>query len=180
VPGTNDAKRELRRTMRMVRRQAASDPGRSAAIADRLAAMPVVEGARRVMLYAPLPGEPDLRAFAERLSARGVEVVVPAPDPRAAPPTRAVDVDVVVLPGLAFTRTGSRLGQGGGWYDRFLAGAVERPVTVGVCFDEQIVDHLPVEPHDVPVASVVTPTATFRRPDANDPEVGAPGSSAGS
>ena len=46
--------------------------------------------------------------------------------------------DVVIVPGLAFTSTGRRLGQGGGWYDRFLVGVRDDCVTVGVCFHEQL------------------------------------------
>jgi 5-formyltetrahydrofolate cyclo-ligase len=72
VTDPNDLKRELRRTMRAVRGRAALDPGRSAAIVDRLDAMPEVAAARTVMLFDPVPGEPDLRALGDRLRARGV------------------------------------------------------------------------------------------------------------
>ena len=54
-----------------------------------------------------------------------------------------------------------RLGQGGGWYDRFLAGVGPDCVVIGVCFDEQLVDTLPSDPHDVPVTLIVTPTTTI-------------------
>ena len=158
----NDLKRELRRTMRAVRGQAALDPGRSAAIVDRLDAMPEVAAARTVMLFDPVPGEPDLRALGDRLRARGKAVVVPRPEPRAPHPIDAGEVDVVIVPGLAFTREGDRLGQGGGWYDRFLAGVRPDCATIGVCFDEQLVDQLPIEPHDQRMACVVTPTTNWK------------------
>lgn len=161
MPGTNDAKRELRVVMRPVRRRAASVPGRSEAIVERLAAMPELVGVATVMAFDPVPGEPELGAFVDRCRARGVEVVVPGSDPGAPFPIAPEMVDVVVVPGLAFTPTGKRLGRGGGWYDRFLAGVGPRCVSIGVCFDEQLVDELPVEPHDVSVGWVVTPTCTF-------------------
>ena len=63
--------------------------------------------------------------------------------------------DVTIVPGLAFTRTGQRLGQGGGYYDRYLA---QHPATykVGVCFNEQLTDALPCEKHDALMNEVVT------------------------
>ena len=177
MPGTNDAKRELRRQMRAIRRRAALDPGRSDAIVERLVAMPHVVGARTVMSFEPVAGEPDLRSLGDRLRARGAVVVVPRQDADAPHPMVAEAVDVVIVPGLAFTREGVRLGQGGGWYDRFLTGVRADCPVIGVCFDEQLVDDLPVEPHDVPVTYVVTPTATFRPGDVDDPGAArAPGS----
>ena len=54
-----------------------------------------------------------------------------------------------IVPGLAFTRGGKRLGYGGGWYDRFLASAPKGAVKIGVAYSFQIVDDLPAEPHDI-------------------------------
>lgn len=107
--------------------------------------MPAVQRASTVMLFTPLAGEPDVRALLTPGAA-----VLPEHDPDPA------TVDVVVVPGLAFTRRGDRLGQGGGWYDRFLAGLRPDAVTIGVGFREQLVDHLPVEPHDVRLHQIVT------------------------
>ena len=74
-----------------------------------------------------------------------------------------IDADVVepksvyawIIPGLAFTRGGKRLGYGGGWYDRFLASAPKGVVKIGVAYSFQIVDDLPAEPHDVMLSDVV-------------------------
>ena len=60
-------------------------------------------------------------------------------------------LDVVVVPGLAFTADGRRLGQGGGHYDRFLRQLRRGCVTIGAAFAEQLVDDLPHEDHDVRV-----------------------------
>jgi len=74
-----------------------------------------------------------------------------------------IDADVVepksvyawIIPGLAFTRGGKRLGYGGGWYDRFLASAPKGAVKIGVAYSFQIVDDLPSEPHDIQLTDVV-------------------------
>ncbi len=77
------------------------------------------------------------------------------------------DLDVVIVPGLAFDSTGARLGRGGGLYDRLLARvaglpAGNRPVSVGVCVDEQVVEKVPVEAHDLRVDMILTPTTILR------------------
>jgi 5-formyltetrahydrofolate cyclo-ligase len=68
----------------------------------------------------------------------------------------------VIVPGLAFTAAGERLGQGGGWYDRFLAHVRDDCVTVGVCFTDQVLDRVPTEAHDVRVDHVVTDAGVLR------------------
>lgn len=68
--------------------------------------------------------------------------------------------DVVFAPLVAFTAGGARLGQGGGYYDRWLA---DHPaaVAIGMAWDVQCVEDLPVEPHDRPLAAIVTPTRIY-------------------
>ena len=74
-----------------------------------------------------------------------------------------IDADIVkpkkvgawIIPGLAFTKKGKRLGYGGGWYDRFLASAPKDAVKIGVAYSFQIVDYLPTEPHDIQLTDVV-------------------------
>jgi len=81
---------------------------------------------------------------------------VPAPDTTIEP-----HPEVAIVPGLAFTRTGQRLGMGGGHYDRYLA---QHPDTfsVGLCYDWQLVEDLPVEPHDKLVDVIVCPGSVIR------------------
>jgi len=62
---------------------------------------------------------------------------------------------VWIVPGLAFTRTGARLGYGGGWYDRLLAAADPSAVLLGVAYPFQLVAELPSEPHDIRLTDVV-------------------------
>lgn len=68
--------------------------------------------------------------------------------------------DILFVPLVGFTESGARLGQGGGHYDRWLA---DHPGVraIGLAWDAQLVDELPVEPHDHPLAAVVTPTRLY-------------------
>lgn len=63
-------------------------------------------------------------------------------------------LDLVIVPGVAFDRHGNRCGRGKGFYDRFLAKT--HATTIAVCFDCQLVEELPVEPHDIPADYIVT------------------------
>jgi 5-formyltetrahydrofolate cyclo-ligase len=71
----------------------------------------------------------------------------------AIPPNR---LDLILVPGVAFDAHGRRLGRGKGFYDQLLA--TVRGTTCGVAFDEQIVEAVPVEPHDVHLNCILTPT----------------------
>lgn len=90
------------------------------------------------------------------------EQLVPGPWRALQPPaeeTLAVP-DLVVVPLLAFTPDGHRLGQGGGHYDRWLAAHPEVPA-IGLAWDCQMAEGLPCESHDRPLAMVVTPTRIY-------------------
>ncbi len=71
-------------------------------------------------------------------------------------PVSGDQIDLVVVPGLAFDRSGRRLGRGAGYYDRFLAESCAGTPTVGLAFDFQVVDALPFEPHDQAVSFVIS------------------------
>jgi 5-formyltetrahydrofolate cyclo-ligase len=65
-------------------------------------------------------------------------------------------LDLILAPGIAFDVRGHRLGRGRGFYDRLLA--VLQGPACGVAFDQQIVSHIPCEPHDVRLSCILTPT----------------------
>jgi 5-formyltetrahydrofolate cyclo-ligase len=88
----------------------------------------------------PQARRPDQRRPVARAGARAL-----APD----------ELDLVLVPGLAFTLRGERLGRGGGFYDRLLASLPARTRTVGVCFACQVVSQLATESHDARVGRVV-------------------------
>ncbi len=78
------------------------------------------------------------------------------PKPYAFRPKNPQTLDLVIVPGLAFTKSGYRIGYGGGYYDRFLPTLKQNPVTIALALDFQIVDSLPLNQYDVPVDMIVT------------------------
>lgn len=180
-----DRKRDLRRRV-LAARSAMSPAAREAAAAavkDRVLALPEVSSARVVAAYVGVGTELPTLPLIDALRSRGVVVLLPVllPDdglawgaydgslragrlgllePGSASASLA-SADVVVVPGVAYDLALRRLGRGGGSYDRALA-TMTVPV-VGVALDEEVVDEVPVEPHDVAVDVVVTPTRVLRR-----------------
>lgn len=67
----------------------------------------------------------------------------------------AVDPDLILIPGLAFTKDGFRLGRGKGYYDRYLDTKGKNSRTIALCFKEQIVDKIPIDETDVKIAKVL-------------------------
>ncbi len=169
------AKRALRAEMRAVRRAIAADPvdrlSRSTRIWARIVSLtdlgaPRLESGtpraqmRRVLLFEGLATEPDTTGWFDWCRSHRVVAYAPevdGPELRVMPgDLDPAELDMAVVPGLAFTRDGGRLGQGGGHYDRFLPRLRSDCVTIGACFVEQLVDELPTEPHDHRVDHVAT------------------------
>jgi 5-formyltetrahydrofolate cyclo-ligase len=86
---------------------------------------------------------------------------VPEPLPRCEPMHEGTRVDLVLTPGVAFTRRGERLGYGRGYYDMYIAGLPGRPRLVGAAYSMQVLEALPTEPHDRRVHLVVTERETI-------------------
>lgn len=76
------------------------------------------------------------------------------PEPVEDAPVADDKTALVLMPGLAFTKNGERMGYGGGFYDRFLASEPDHP-TLALCYDFQIVEHIPTEAFDIPVDTVL-------------------------
>ncbi|MEO0630594.1 MAG: 5-formyltetrahydrofolate cyclo-ligase [Planctomycetota bacterium] len=138
-------------------------------------------GAKTVMAYLAMPTEADPAGAMAVWRACGARVCAPRSDweSRSMEPAElggalvegpkgirepgagqtivvTAELEVVVVPGLGFTRTGDRLGRGAGFYDRFLARLVPGTVTVGLAVSVQVVDDLPTEPTDRRVDWLVT------------------------
>jgi len=73
------------------------------------------------------------------------------------------EADLIIIPALAASIDGTRLGQGGGWYDRALVHRCPGTPVVAAIFDDEVLEAgvIPAEPHDVPVDAIVTPTRTI-------------------
>jgi len=72
------------------------------------------------------------------------------------------DLDLIIMPGLAFDRRGGRLGYGKGYYDRFLHQTRDDAVKAAVCFECQLFPNIPVLPHDIRMDLVITECAIYR------------------
>lgn len=133
--------------------QALADGARIIAVALEA----VLSGAGRIASYQPMPFEPRPPDFPGAL----LPIVLPDGDldweldGRRQGVEAIAAVDVVLVPALAVDRHGVRLGRGGGSYDRALARTNAR--TIALLHDDELVDTLPCEPHDVRVGWVVTP-----------------------
>ncbi len=158
-------------------------------ICQHIAAAAFWQTARAVMMFAPVKGEPNLRPLAvemlkrgrlclprvdwaqKRMAAAAVgdldrslvlrrnNILEPRPE---CPEVPASEIDVILVPGLGFDRSGRRLGRGGGFYDRFLADPSLRAVRCGVLFDCQLVGSIPAEPHDIVVHHLATPSQLWK------------------
>jgi len=151
------------------------------ALADEL-------GARVVAVYAAAGSEADPAPFAAAWRAAGGVTVYPRVVPPdalelvvvsseedltpgyrgilepvpAAPCVAVAELDLIVVPGVAFTADGHRLGQGGGFYDRLLADPERRAPAVGLAFGAQVVARVPLDPHDVVLDAIVTEAGVLR------------------
>jgi len=123
---------------------------------------------KRVVLPCSNPGEKSLELFAveswEQLAPGTYGIREPAPG--RCQRVGADEVDLVCVPGVAFTREGGRLGYGGGYYDRFLSLLRADAVSVGLAFELQLVPDLPPGEHDLRVRLVVTEVAVYPPGDA--------------
>lgn len=161
----------------------------SESIASSLLALPELEAAPGpTMGFLSMPDELDLDPFLQRALDVGIELYSPKTliRRRELVPTRLLSLaDVVigaydireptststlppeklgfvVVPAVAFDRSGARLGRGGGFYDRFIERLQPDAVTCGVIFSRHLVDEVPTEPHDKRVQLLVTEQGVHR------------------
>ncbi|WP_295165404.1 5-formyltetrahydrofolate cyclo-ligase [Selenomonas sp. F0473] len=192
----SEQKRVLRREMLKLRRAVPAE-GRARAdetIRTKAMALTPLREAETVMLYASTPEEIDLFPMMEALLRQGKRVVlpyivgkglmevrsipradalvegafgIPAPDLARSAPVSPEEIDVVIVPGAAFTPDGGRLGLGGGYYDRFLPRAANA-LRIALAYDVQIVTEVPTAPHDAYVDYILTERRLMRRKMCND------------
>ena len=116
--------------------------------------LPRVErGSRALTLHA-------VRDLAQELEAGVWGIRQPRAD---CPAAAASQVEFVLVPGVAFTANGGRLGYGGGYYDRFIGGLASRPPLIAAAYSLQVVPVLPMSASDQRVDLVVTESAEFFR-----------------
>ena len=157
------------------------------ALFRRFLALPQIESVRTVLLYHGMDTEPDTVRLLSPLWDMGKQVCLPRCLPGNQMEARLVQRDstlvrhpygmlepaptlplvqrdscqLILVPGVAFTPAGQRLGQGGGYYDRYLAGY--SGVTAALCRETALLDSIPAGPYDQPVSLVLTENRCWSR-----------------
>ncbi len=181
-----EAKAALRRQLRAT--ALAVSPAERLAASEKICLLvkeqAVWRHARSILFYAPLPGEPDIWPLVTEALSEGKQVTLPRysrvhdhyeacrienasghlatkqfgiREPTAVCPTFPLNLlDLILVPGIGFTLDGHRLGRGKGYYDRLLAEV--HGLKCGVAFDWQVTVEIPVEPHDIQLNCILTPT----------------------
>ena len=144
-------------------------------VAERLLEIITCRKPQTVALFSPLADEVQISGLASQVACRVVlprvegdsmefydyasdalaEGAFGISEPQGESLCRAEEIDLMVVPGVAFTEAGDRLGRGKGYYDRYLSREGFRAYCVGVCYAHQLVGELPVEPHDIRMDEVV-------------------------
>ena len=167
-----------------LRRRASLLPKAEAAhLLERFAQLPEVLAADTVMVFCGVGREPDTAPLIRTLLERGQKVALPvclpgrrlearvisdesqlAPGkfgiPEPTTPAYDGEIDLVIVPAVAFDAKGRRLGRGGGYYDRFIKKQTHA-VLVGVGYDFQLVDEVPAARHDQRVHRIILPSKTI-------------------
>jgi 5-formyltetrahydrofolate cyclo-ligase len=164
----------------------------SHAITARLWSLPEFERAQCVLAYLSFGSEFDTVEFVGALQSRGCALVLPRidlarrnlslyrvsdpeldtvpgvwgirePDPDRCPPADLAEIHAVLVPGVAFTSSGARLGYGGGFYDALIRDWRNRVPFIAAAFELQVVQELPLGPGDQLIDAVVTEAHIYRR-----------------
>ena len=173
-------KQSLRRQIRQQKRAMTEEQIVSASrrLGEKLAASDLYQQAKTIYGYLPYNQEVRTMPMLQRALEDGKRVAVPKcygdemrfiylddlsqvetgycgiPEPIADEPVANDPTALVLMPGLAFTERGDRMGSGGGFYDKFLAAEPNHP-TLALCYAFQVVEHIPTEEYDIPVDCVL-------------------------
>ena len=153
-------------------------------ICEKIVALPEYVRARRVLCYSAVPDEVQTEGILWAIMHSGRELYLPVArrgglmdavrvteDTEMKPDIYGIDtpvsgdtlppeeLDLALIPGIAFDRNGNRLGFGKGYFDRFLARC--RCPFIGLAYELQLVDAIEARPHDVPMDRIVTEKAVY-------------------
>ena len=154
-----DEKATLRDEMRRLLRGITAEDRQSHSeeICERVLEMERWAEARSVILFSPLPSEPIITPLKLDCDVRKVSCVTIPQSPKSEADLYLPEtIDLILVPGLAFSKDRHRLGRGGGFFDRLLAGRAAGAFKLGICFSFQVVDAIPTEAHDVLLDAIVT------------------------
>ncbi len=186
TPSVNEQKTDIRQQFRVLTRSIAPEQAAAASedLCKNLLGSPYWQQARRILMFYPLNDEPDIAPLLQQALTAGKTIALPRynsslgvyeaalirsltedlvpgrfgvrePSPNC-PALPLNQLDLTLVPGIAFDASGRRLGRGKGFYDRLLPGTTG--MTLGLAFDWQESDALPTEPHDVELDAILTPT----------------------
>lgn len=165
----SDIRRAAKSAVKALTAQQKAD--KSTLILSRIASSESIKSAKTVALYASLSDEVQSFELIELLS-QTKRVVLPRvagddmdfypytpsslkvgafgiEEPQGSEPISPDEIDVIVVPGVAFTTDGKRCGRGKGYYDKYLSRSGFRAIKMGVCYTEQLAEDIPNEPHDI-------------------------------
>ena len=171
-------KKELRKSVKKLVAQMSAEEkmNESMCVFHDIESSDIFLNSKNIMLFASLPDEipthhvierwaQHKNIFLPRVNGDDLEIIKYRPgmlhkgsydimEPEGNDTVEPQVLDLILVPGVAFDRHGNRLGRGKGFYDRFLAQT--RATTIAVCFDCQLVEHIPTEPHDLPAQFIAT------------------------
>lgn len=182
-PSISERKKGLRQKMLAMRRALSANEteSRSSSIKENILSLPEYKNAKKIMAFLAMKGEYNLDGFIRQALLDGKEVYIPVCLPeRQMEAGRLIDMehfekgplglrnlpagyevtspeslDLVLIPGLAVSQEGIRLGMGAGYYDRYLA-RVPFEKRVAALWDFQVIPDIPSEPFDQKIAKIVT------------------------
>jgi 5-formyltetrahydrofolate cyclo-ligase len=162
---------------------------KSQQINQQLLLHPAYRSAKTILFYLPIKKEPDTLPLLKNAWQQKKQVLIPVtqavnkslilsklenleeliegsygilePKPEFLRPTAPYSVDLCLLPGLAFDRNGSRLGYGGGYFDRFLPSLRPDCPKIALAYDFQILNFIPKTKYDLPVDIIITESTTY-------------------
>lgn len=182
----NASKKLIRERMHKQRNSLSFEEVRekSKKIKDTLFSLSYIKESNKIMTYVSFKNEVSTIDIINELLKMGKEIIVPICDTKdyTLIPSRILsmdelsvsyfgimepkepfirpvdpkDIDVILVPGLAFDRNRNRLGHGKGFYDRFLRGVKDDAIKIALAYDFQILDSIPVEDWDIPMDLIIT------------------------
>jgi 5-formyltetrahydrofolate cyclo-ligase len=181
MPDIQDAKRQLRQTVAQLKESYSAETLSmlSEKILKRLEQNPLFRQAKGIALYHALPGEVQTAACIEKWRTKK-KIFLPVvdgdqlhlyrytgkdtlkknafdiwePDTSLLQTTSTEDIDLIIVPGIAFDRQRNRMGRGKGYYDRLLASSTAP--CIGICFQFQLFEHVPADAHDRKMTLIIT------------------------
>jgi len=183
--GVKEDKAKVRAELGTIRTRPDERKEASVLICNRISSLHEWISAKTVLLYAPLPDEPDILSLIddskticfprynadrtyEAVAINHLNDLAPGKFGILEPSDRCnkvkpTEINLTLVPGVAFDKDMNRLGRGRGFYDRWLKELSGEKLGVG--FDHQLIDLVPTEPHDVRMGLVITPSLAMKNSD---------------